>query len=233
MEHSGNGSGRWSRALGRLLDQDAALSVFLVLLVSSTLLSWPLREFLPHQIFDVLAVVTILFGVAVLAPNPRVAVVGGIIGAAVAVQRVSGIGRLSALETAPALAFFVVLAAALFVRVFRPGKITVHRLLGAVALFVVLAVTWGLAYQTVQALRPRAFLTGGRPASAEDLMWFSIVTISTVGYGDVLPATSLARALSALEALTGVLYPSVLIGFLVSQAAASWPGRGRDDPGHP
>ena len=62
-------------------------------------------------------------------------------------------------------------------------------------------------------------------------MWFSIVTISTVGYGDVLPATSLARALSALEALTGVLYPSVLIGFLVSQAAASWPGRGRGGPG--
>ena len=231
MEHGANESGRWSRALRRLLDQDAALSVFLVLLVSSTLLSWPLREFLPHQVFDVLAVVTILFGVAVLAPNPRVAVVGGIIGAAVAVQRVSGIGRLSALETAPALAFFVVLAAALFVRVFRPGKITVHRLLGAVALFVVLAVTWGLGYQTLQAVRPRAFLAGGQPANAEDLMWFSIVTISTVGYGDVLPATSLARALSALEALTGVLYPSVLIGFLVSQAAASWPGHGRDGPG--
>jgi hypothetical protein len=207
--------------------------VFLFLLVASTLLSWPLREFLPHQVFDVLAVVTIVFGVVVLAPNPRVAVVGGIIGAAVAVQRVSGIGRLSALETAPAAAFFLVLAAALFFRVFRPGKVTVHRLLGAVALFVVLAVTWGLTYQTVQALRPDSFLAGGRPAKTEDLMWFSIVTISTVGYGDVLPATSLARALSALEALTGVLYPSVLIGFLVSQAAASWPGGGRADPGPP
>jgi hypothetical protein len=207
--------------------------VFLFLLVASTLLSWPLREFLPHQVFDVLAVVTIVFGVVVLAPNPRVAVVGGIIGAAVALQRVSGIGRLSALETGPAAAFFLVLAAALFFRVFRPGKVTVHRLLGAVALFVVLAVTWGLTYQTVQALRPDSFLAGGRPAKTEDLMWFSIVTISTVGYGDVLPATSLARALSALEALTGVLYPSVLIGFLVSQAAASWPGGGRGDPGPP
>jgi voltage-gated potassium channel Kch len=58
-------------------------------------------------------------------------------------------------------------------------------------------------------------------------MWLSFATITTVGYGDVLPVTPLARTLAALEALTGVLYPSVLIGFLVSQAAASRPSKGR------
>lgn len=229
-EAPGHGPGRWAGAMDRFRAQDAALSVFLVLLVTSTLLSWPLREFLPEQVFDVLIVVTILFGVAVLAPNPRVAIVGGVIGTAIAVQRLTGIGRLSALETAPATTFFALLAAALFVRVFRPGEINVHRLLGAVALFLVLAVTWGLAYQTVQAVQPRAFLANGQPASAEDVMWFSIATLTTVGYGDVIPVLPMARALAGLEALTGVLYPSVLIGFLVSQAAASWSSRRRGDP---
>jgi hypothetical protein len=220
----GSGLRAWFR------DQDAALSIFLALLLASTLLSWPLAEFLPRWVFDGLVIVTVLFGVLVLAPNPRVAVAGGIFGLAIAGQRLSGIGRLSVLETGPALAFFVLLAAALFVRVFRPGEITVHRLLGAVALFVVLAVAWGLALQTVQGFRPDAILAGGRPANAEEIMWLSFATITTVGYGDVLPVAPLARTLAALEALTGVLYPSVLIGFLVSQAAASRSHLGRGPP---
>jgi voltage-gated potassium channel len=210
-----------------LQNQDAALSFFLVLLVTSTLLSWPLHDLLPHWVFDGLVIATVLFGVAVLAPSPRIAVLGGVIGLAVTAQRLSGIGRLSILETGPALAFFALLAAALFARVFRPGEITVHRLLGAVALFVVLAVTWGLAFQTVQGVRPDAIMAGDRPANAQEIMWLSFVTLTTVGYGDVLPVGPMAKTLAALEALTGVLYPSVLIGFLVSQAAASRPAKGR------
>jgi hypothetical protein len=150
-----------------------------------------------------------------------------VIGVAITAQRLSGLGRLSILETGPAMVFFALLAAALFSRVFRPGEITVHRLLGAVALFVVLAVTWGLAFQTVQGFRPEAIMAGGRPANTQEIMWLSFATITTVGYGDVLPVSPLARTLAALEALTGVLYPSVLIGFLVSQAAASRPSKGR------
>ena len=232
MGETGNGSTRWSGSAGRLLGQDAALSVFLFLLVASTLLSWPLREFLPHQVFDVLAVVTIVFGVVVLAPNPRVAVVGGIIGAAVALQRVSGIGRLSALETAPAAAFSSCSPRPSSSASSGRGRSPSTGCWGPSRS------SWcsrsrGARLPDRAGPSTASLLAGGRPANAEDLMWFSIVTISTVGYGDVLPATSLARALSALEALTGVLYPSVLIGFLVSQAAASWPGSGHGNPGPP
>jgi hypothetical protein len=47
-------------------------------------------------------------------------------------------------------------------------------------------------------------------------MWFSFVTITTVRYGDVVAVLPLVRALAGLEALTGVLYPAVLIGMLLS-----------------
>jgi hypothetical protein len=207
--------------LGWIRFQDAALSVFLALLVATTVLSWPLRDLLPVQVFDALFVATVLFGVLVVVPSPRIAVVAAVVGAAVALQRLLGIGRLTLVQAAPALVLFLLISAALLVRVFRPGRISVHRLLGAVALFVVLGVTWGLAFQAVQVVHPEAILMSGRPATSEEAMWLSFVTLTTVGYGDVVPVHPLARSLAALEALTGVLFPSVLIGFLLSQVATS------------
>lgn len=76
--------------------------------------------------------------------------------------------------------------------VFRPGQVTVHRLIGAVALFVVLAITWGFAYQIVCLIRPGALLADGLRATPQDAMSFSFVTITTVGYGDVAAALTVA-----------------------------------------
>jgi voltage-gated potassium channel Kch len=212
-------------------NRDAALSVFLPLLVASTVLSWPLRELFPVQVFDALFVATVLFGVLVVVPSPRIAVLAGIVGTAVTLQRLLGVGRLNLLEVAPSLVLFVLISAALLVRVFRPGRITVHRLLGAVALFLVLGVTWGLAFQAVQVVHPDAILMNGKAASPQEAMWLSFVTLTTVGYGDVVPVHPLARSLATLEALTGVLFPSVLIGFLLSQVATSSPADGHGGPG--
>jgi voltage-gated potassium channel Kch len=47
-------------------------------------------------------------------------------------------------------------------------------------------------------------------------MWLSFITITTTGYGDVLPASPLARSLAALEAMVGVLFPAIFISRLVS-----------------
>jgi voltage-gated potassium channel Kch len=54
-------------------------------------------------------------------------------------------------------------------------------------------------------------------------MWMSFITLTTVGYGDVLPVSLFARSLAVMEALTGVLFPSVLIGFLLADFARSRP----------
>ncbi len=212
-----------ARLLGWFQNKDPALSVFLGLLLASTVLSWPLRELLPLWAFDILFVVTVLFGVFVLVPNPRVALAAGLLGSAVCLQRLTGFGRLTVIEAAGPLAFFLLVGAALLVRVFRPGRITVHRLLGAVALFVVLGVTWGLAYQILDLFWPGAIRMNGSPASPQDALWLSFVTLTTVGYGDVVPVLPFAKSLAALEALTGVLYPPVLIGLLLSDVVRSRP----------
>lgn len=211
-----------------LRSEDAALSVFVPLLLLSTVLSWPLRALLPVWVFDSFAVVTVLLGVLVLIPNPRLAVAAGAFALAVLVQRVVGYGHGTLVETGPELAFFALVAVALAARVFRPGQITVHRLLGAVALYVVLGVCWGMAYQAVTLAWPGSIRTNGSPAGPQDAMWMSLTTLTTVGYGDVVPVLPFARSLAAMEALTGVLFPSVLIGFLLADFSRSRP-RGRDD----
>ena len=63
----------------------------------------------------------------------------------------------------------------------------------------------------------------GAPASQQDAMWLSFITLTTVGYGDVVPVLPFAKTLAALEALTGVLFPSVLIGFLLADYSRSPP----------
>ena len=58
---------------------------------------------------------------------------------------------------------------------------------------------------------------GSHPAEREtELLYFSLITLSTIGYGDIVPLSGEARMLSALEGVTGVLYIAVTVAILVS-----------------
>ncbi len=211
---------RWTR------QHDGALSIFLVLVLSSTILAWPLRDVLPSWLFAGLLVGTVGFGVLAVVPSPRLAALAGVLGLVVAVERILGPPALALPGTLAALAYFTVIAGALLARVFRPGPVNVHRLLGAVAVFVVLGVAFGLAFHVVNLSSPGEVRVDGRAAHFHDVMWLSFVTITTLGYNDVAPAGNMARSLAALEGLVGVLFPSILIGFLLSDVAR---GRARDE----
>lgn len=110
---------------------------------------------------------------------------------------------------------------------FRSGPITFHRIQGAVAAYILLGVIWAVAYFLVELGHPAAF---SGPVRVEDgarsWLYFSFVTLTTVGYGDVLPVHPIARSLAMLEAVTGPLYLTILLARLVSLAAA--PGAGRE-----
>jgi len=103
----------------------------------------------------------------------------------------------------------------------RAGPVTFHRIQGAVASYLLLGVIWAHAYALLAQLRPAAF---SGPVSAADgprsFLYFSFVTLATVGYGDVLPVHPAARSLAMLEAVTGSLYLATVIARLVSLAVA-------------
>jgi hypothetical protein len=114
--------------------------------------------------------------------------------------------------------------------VFRGGAITSARLQGAIAVYLLLAVTFGEAYWLILQLRHDAFQFP-HPATTHGMMrsglfYFSLTTLTTLGYGDILPVTPEARSLATMEGLIGQLYPAVLIGRLVSlQITSSQEGR--------
>jgi hypothetical protein len=114
----------------------------------------------------------------------------------------------------------------------RSGPITFHRLNGAVAAYLLLGLIWAYAYSLVALLHPAAF---SGPVSPMDgpraFFYFSFVTLTTVGYGDVLPVHPVARSLAMLEAVTGPLYLAILIARLVSVVAS--PGRGAGPEAEP
>src|SRR5262249_34101121 len=112
----------------------------------------------------------------------------------------------------------------------RRGPITFHRILGAVAAYLLLGVIWAYAYSLVALLRPGAFSGPVSPADGPRAwFYFSFVTLTTVGYGDVLPVHPVARSLATLEAVVGSLYLAILIARLVSLAVV--PGGNRESAG--
>jgi hypothetical protein len=117
------------------------------------------------------------------------------------------------------LASLLVFLVVVLTHTLRAGPITFHRIQGAVAAYLLLGVLWAHAYALVASLRPDAF--SGVPSRADGsraFLYFSFVTLATVGYGDVLPVHPVARSLAMLEAVTGSLYLAILIARLVSLA---------------
>lgn len=118
------------------------------------------------------------------------------------------------------IATFGLLAAVTLARTLRPGEITMHRLQGAIAAYMLVGLMFAHGYRLVASGTPGAFLAGGAPADygtiVPKLVYFSFVTLTTLGYGDITPAHPYARSLVMLESLFGILYPAILIARLVS-----------------
>ena len=114
------------------------------------------------------------------------------------------------------LATLVPLCVVILMLVVRRGPVTRQRIEGAVAVYVLLGLTWAQAYELLALLHPGAF--GGAVGGPASPAWiyYSFVTLTTMGYGDITPVHPLARSLAILEALTGQLYLAILVARLVS-----------------
>ena len=125
-----------------------------------------------------------------------------------------GIGLLG-----PALssAYFLAAAAVLSQRVFRARVVTEDTLVGSICIYLLLGLAFACAYLFLDQLDPGAFElreTGGRALA--DFTYLSLVTMTTLGYGDMTPVSGPARALAVLQSSTGVLYSAIAVARLVA-----------------
>ncbi|MDS3862126.1 potassium channel family protein [Thermosynechococcaceae cyanobacterium BACA0444] len=106
-------------------------------------------------------------------------------------------------------------------KIFTQQSVTRDSILGGVSVYLLLGFSWAFAYRMLYNLDSSSFnLTKGVDISWE-LGYFSFVTLTTVGYGDITPATGVAMALSILEAVIGQMYPAIIISCLISQYLSS------------
>jgi hypothetical protein len=113
----------------------------------------------------------------------------------------------------------VTLAWAVARAIFAPGRVTYHRVVGAVLLYLTVAIIFAAFFTFLGTLDPKAFMglsIQDSPKLATQLIYFSFTTLTTTGYGDVSPVHPIARSLCNLEAIFGQLYPATLVARLVT-----------------
>jgi hypothetical protein len=104
--------------------------------------------------------------------------------------------------------------------VYAPGRITFHRLQGAAVLYLNVAVICASAFSLIWELSPAAFATLAAPTGAPDelatMLYFSLTTLTTTGYGDIVPVDPFARSLANLESVIGLFYLAITVARLVT-----------------
>jgi hypothetical protein len=124
-----------------------------------------------------------------------------------------------------------VAAIAILSHVAREDRVSLDTILGGVCVYLLIGEIFTFLYSAVELVRPGAFLEGGKllalPEHANhllgrrpELVYFSFITITTVGYGDILPVAPFARVLAVAEALCGQIFLTTFLAFLVGNYLA-------------
>jgi uncharacterized membrane protein (UPF0136 family) len=120
--------------------------------------------------------------------------------------------------------FFLFIITVTLHNIARSDKVSVGTIYGVMSVYLLIGVAWSFLYAIVELATPGAFDFGALATTVDRaaprgelrlLGYYSLVTLSTLGYGDITPVSALARSLSALEAVAGQIYIAVLIAFMV------------------
>jgi hypothetical protein len=211
---------------------DPLLTALTALLVVMLFVIAPLQALgiFVFQAFELVFAIILMAGVFVMSGS-RTAVAAMLV--ALVMATTGGIFRLTApslldvnLFAGAWLITGVTLACVVAPAVFGPGRVTYHHIMGAVLLYLTVAIIFVALFTFVGTLVPKAFsglALEDSPALASNLVYFSFATLTTTGYGDIFPVHPIARSLCNLESIFGQLYPATLLARLVTLEIA---GRG-------
>jgi len=119
------------------------------------------------------------------------------------------------------LTFFVSAAWLVGNRVLLTGQVDLNIITGSVALYLILGFIWAILYTVLIQFFPEA-ISGTEPENwintLSPMTYFSFVTLTTLGYGDISPVNSIAKVLVILEAVTGMFYIAIIVASLIGAA---------------
>lgn len=122
---------------------------------------------------------------------------------------------------------FLIVISLILRRVFEHGPINGHRVVGSIVVYMLLANLWCIIYLFLNnqikgsfQIPPLQFESNSEEAN---FLYFSYITFTSTGFGEILPIHPIARSLVQIETIVGILYPVILIGNLVSNAVIGKP----------
>jgi hypothetical protein len=121
-------------------------------------------------------------------------------------------------------AFYAFIAVAVFLEVITTSRVTTDTLYGAVCVYLLVGMAFGSLFDMIETLHPGSFQINVDTAVPAEIRWrtlifFSFMTLTTIGLGDVTPTTVQTQSLTAIEGVIGVLYLAVLIARIVGMYA--------------
>ena len=201
----------------------ANLAVFLLMLVVTIFVLPALAVGRAHIMLygDLVYSLVLVTGSAIGWGRPRLMALGAMVVVPALVLRWAAWaapgGRIQVWSDAGSLVASLVIVYVLLAQVFRVGPINLMRVQGAVAAYLLIGVAYAFAYQIDLHVNPAAVeSTVGKMNTFVDWIYFSFCTLSTLGYGDIVPTSRLSRSLAIGEAITGQLYLAILIARLVA-----------------
>lgn len=170
-----------------------------------------------------------LFGVWA-SSDSRGRLIAGSVLAAISVATSAGIvsgvlGQGSEAGLGATLVFIGFTAFSVFSSVFKSPRVTADLLAGALAGYLLLGLAWALGFGLLESHQPRSFAgpaidASGHGVSFPDLIYFSYVTMMTIGYGDIAPVTTASRSLVLLAGFTGIAFNTIALAVLVAKYLA-------------
>ena len=119
----------------------------------------------------------------------------------------------------------VVIAHAIFHGIRKDRRVTLQDAFGALCIYLLMGMLFAFAFGAIAVLQHGALFSNGTEGDLQSHLYFSFITITTTGYGDLAPAGDLARSLSMLEALIGQLYLVTIVAVIVGNLGRERPGQ--------
>jgi len=122
--------------------------------------------------------------------------------------------------------FFAYIVVSILLEIFKRKAITLDMIYGSICVYLLIGVAWAYVYAILENINPGSFnfplhyfeahpSLGESQARSTLLFYYSFVTLSTLGYGDITPVTHAAQSIAVLEAITGQFYLAILVARLV------------------
>ncbi len=175
-------------------------------------------------VVDLMLMLTLLSAVIACARRRRHLIVGGTLAVIVLVsswyRSFSGIESVTIFYSVFELSFFGFVTAMVLTDVFRDSRaVSVDTICGALAAYLLIGVAWAFAYALLEVVVPGSIAglrEEGFANGYQQYLGYSFVTLTTLGYGNVVPANAKAEALATVEAIVGQVYLTVLVARLVA-----------------